>query len=380
MPEVYTPDDELWKNGRAIPGKGDRVALPSKPPISSSAPRPEVSPPGIVWRATSEIFEPLPQTKWLARGLHVGPGRPILFAGYGASAKTLSSQSMGLAVASATPVWGHFQTACGEVRHLDYEQGWHATARRYQRLALGHGIDPRSLSGRLKLAVFPSVFLDSPNAVEAYTAACDGAQLVILDALRGATPTQDENDSSIRACLDNLTRVSEKTGTAFVVLHHAGKPKDGHSDARTVARGSSAIFDACGCVFVVTPGRTKDKPRNVSQVKQPAEAIGGAVDDFTLMVEDVGVGGDEAAGVRVTYRPFETENPLAQANAKYEADIARLIEVVRENQGATQNTILNKSGLNRTRAGQVLSALVDEGRVAVLEGERNSKTYRLTAP
>jgi hypothetical protein len=371
MTEPFVPDDEAWAQGIPIPECGEPILLKPRDAQNTNA----GTAPGIAWRGTSDIFQPLPETKWLARGLHIGPGRPILLAGYGASAKTLSSQALALAVASGTPVWGNFATALGEVRHLDYEQGFHATARRYQRLAVGHNIDPSDLGERLKLSVFPSVFLDSPNAVDAYSSACEGADLCILDALRGATPSQDENDSSIRACLDNLTRVSEKTGTAFVVLHHAGKPKDGHSDPRTIARGSSAIFDACGCVLVVTPGKTKDKPRNVTQVKQPAEAVGGGIDDFTLRVEDVAVGGVEAAGVRVAYASLVADSPVDDAAARFHKETASLLLLIRGRPGESQNTIFSSCGFNRTRAAAALRYLEEHDRVQIVDGPRGAKKY-----
>jgi hypothetical protein len=335
----------------------------------------------VEWIGTADIFAPLPPTEWRVRGLQIAPGRPTLLAGYGASAKTLSSQALGLALASGSPVWGHFATEPGEVRHLDYEQGAHATRLRYQRLARGHGITQQALGGRLKLSVFPEVFLDCADAVDAYAKACDGASLVIIDALRGATPTRDENDSSIRACLDNLSRVSEKTGAAFVVLHHAGKPKDSHAnDPRTLARGSSAIFDACGCVLVVVAGKTRQDPRKVSQVKMPAEAIGPGIEDFMLAVEDVPTSDNDntACPVRVMYRAAELVSPVMQADAKYERTARQLLDYVRANPDTTQNQIALKSGVNRRLAIDTLNELVEEGRLAALPGPNNAKLYRTT--
>lgn len=341
--------------------------------------RPNAS--AINWLETRQILAPLEPTRWVVPQLLIGPGRPVLFAGFGGSAKTLALQDVALAVASGTRVWDRFDTVAGEVRHLDYEQGRHATARRYQRLALGRDLDAARLRDRLKLAVFPSVFLDSPNAVDAYCRACEGASLVILDALRGATPSSDENDSSIRTCLDNLSRVSEKTGATPVVIHHAGKPKDSHSDPRTIARGSSAIFDACGAVFVIIASRAPSPSRRVVQVKVPAEAEGSAVPDAQLEVQDVEIDGNPTAGVRVVWQPSSTEaeSPTAVADAKFEADASRLTDVVRGNQGASQNVIIEKSGMNRTRASRVLRALEEQGRVQVFAGERGAKTYRARA-
>lgn len=331
---------------------------------------------GIYTRSTAEIFAPLEPTQWSVPGLHIGAGRPTLFAGYGSSAKTLSAQSLALAVASGTFAWGHFETRTGRVLHLDYEQGWKATARRYQRLALGHGIDPARLGNRLQTAIFPRVFLDSPNAVDAYAAACDGVDLVVLDALRGATPTMDENDSSIRTCVDNLTLVSEKTGCAFVLLHHAGKPKDGHgNDPRTIARGSSAIFDAAGCVLVVLAGKDKSAPRRVVEVKTPAEAEGAAFDDFALLVEDVEVDGNATAGVRVVWRPVEAEDPIAANRAALTVEAERVLRVISERPGQSVRQIRAEAGMQLQRVGTVLERLEDEGRVRCVAGPRGAKLF-----
>lgn len=330
----------------------------------------------VEWRSTVEIFEPLPPIKWRVRGLQICPGRPSMLAGYGASAKTLSAQALALAVASGTPAWGFFETQPGQVRHLDYEQGWHATARRYQRLALGHGVDPRALGDRLKLAIFPQVFLDAPNATDLYAKMCDGVDLVVLDALRGATPTQDENDSRIRPCLDNLSRVSEKTGCAFVVLHHAGKPKEGHADVRTVLRGSSAIFDACGTVYVVAQGKTKDEPRLVTQAKPPAEAEGAPVADFTLLVEDIPGPGNPAAGVRVMRSEVQQPDEVERSLARFDDRAEHLYALVRRQPGTTQNTLTAQSGYSRSAAIQALETLVERGRITAMKDDRGALTYR----
>jgi hypothetical protein len=330
----------------------------------------------LVFRSTAEIFAPLPETQWVARGLQMCPGRPMLIAGYGASAKTLASQQMALAVATGRPIWDFFASAPGLVRHLDYEQGWHATAKRYQRLALGHGIDSLDIGDRLALCTMPLVTLDSAGALDAYSKAADGASLVIVDALRGATPSSDENDSSIRGALDVLTRVSERTGATFVVLHHAGKPKDSHDDTRTIARGSSAIFDAAGCVLVLRAGKTGAEPKRVTQTKSPAEAEGAPIDDFVLVVEDVALGSNKTAGVRVAHRSLQALDPDAKSASQYESEVARLIRVITESPGLTQNQLVLRAGMKRPRAIAVLAAMVDDGRIAVLPGPRGAKTYR----
>lgn len=337
---------------------------------------------GITRLGVSDIFAPLPPSRWAVHELQIGPGRPGMIAGYGASAKTLAAQQLALAKASGTPIWGHFACEPGVVLHLDYEQGKHASIKRYQRLARGHGIAVEQLGQRLWLGVLPRVYLDDRNAADSFKAAFEGVDLVIIDALRGAAPQSDENDSSIRRTLDVLTYVSEYTGTTCIVLHHAGKPKGdgkGESDKRMLTRGSSAIFDACGCVLIFEAGKSGDGPKHISQQKQPAEAEGGKITPFDLLVEDVASDGNQNAGVRVNWTAPAPTDPGAKAAAAFDRDAERLVAVVRADSGIAANSLIERSGMGRTRAFKMLAALVDEGRLAVFEGgDGKTKRYRVT--
>lgn len=356
----------------------DQAAFPVKMATAMLACKHRDSKELVEWRGGIEIFAPLPPVAWCVKGLQISPGRPTILAGYGASAKTLSAQSMALCFAAGLPVWGAFDSPGGQVRHLDYEQGWYATARRYQRLAVGHGINPRLVAERLKIAVFPSISLDMPGAVEAYSKAVDGAQLVVIDALRGATPGVDENDSRIRSCIDTLTRVSEKTGAAFVLIHHAGKPKDSHSDARMVLRGSAAIFDGGGAIYVLAQGDTKDAPRKVIQAKPPAEAEGMGVDDFALRVEDVEYQGNPAGGVRVFHesivKPSEAELAIAAADGRE----ALLLEIIRARPGQSKSAICASVKLAKATTLELITGLCARGLVTVTRSGQQDLVHPLT--
>jgi hypothetical protein len=163
------------------------------------------------------------------------------------------------------------------------------------------------------------------------------------------------------------------------VLHHAGKPKEGHeADARTLARGSSAIFDACGCVLNFIAGKSGADPKRIQQVKTPAEAEGAPIDPFELVVSDVAIDGNALAGVRVSWQPLIPVDPAVAARTAYERDAARLLKCIRGNQGANSNTLALHSGLGRNRALAMLQALADEGRITVIDGPRRSRFYRTT--
>jgi hypothetical protein len=327
--------------------------------------------------STAQIFEPVPPTSWVIPDLQIAPGRPSMLAGYGASAKTLAAQQLALACASGKPVFGFFAPLQCRVVHFDLEQGSHATRKRYQRLAIGHGIDSLELEGRLELAPFPSVLLDSPNAADVYSRTFEGVQVGIIDSMRAATPSIDENDSQIRRCLDVLTLVSERTGTAFVVIHHAGKPKDGHADARTVLRGSSAIFDACGSVLLISAPREDGEPRTVRQLKQPADGTGAPLEPFGLVVEDVALGGDLTAGVRVLHRTMTPPDSRAAIDEALARDLERVLEVVRATPGCSHRHLRAHVGLGAARVDLCAGLLLEQGTLSTLDAPRGGKAYHL---
>lgn len=325
---IQADSDVVPKNGIILDARGifnDEYQKAVKAREAKLGPRFE-------WISTAGIFAPLPPTPWCVPGLQLCSGRPAMLAAYGASGKTIASQAMLLSAASRRPVWGEFRTENAlRCRHIDHEQGKHATLKRYQRLAVGMGITEADLEGRLEVSVFPAVYLNTKGSEDIYARECEGVDLVVLDALRGATPGVDENDSKIRDCIDQLARVSEKTGTAFWLLHHAGKPKDGHSDKRTVARGSSAIFDACGTVFVMMG--EKGEPKLISHQKPPAEAEGEAVEDFYLAIVDVTDGFTKKSGVRVVYQTKEQVDPPGSSEDSFKEKADIVLDFIRRNPG-----------------------------------------------
>jgi hypothetical protein len=364
------------KAGTVGPAQGDEPPGPSEPTVE---PAPSKLQPR---HNTAKLFEPLPDQRWAVPGLQLGPGRPTLIAGYGASAKTISVQSLALALAAGRPIWEHYESSPMSVLHIDYEQTLFATAKRYQRLAVGHGINLRDLGDRLHYVEMPRCYLDDKGVEDEYIRACDGFDLIIIDALRGASPRTDENDSSFRSSVDVLTYVSQRTGASIVVLHHASKPKkESSGDVRTIARGSSAIFDASGCVFnFVQKQGDKDNARLVQQVKTPAEAEGQAIKPFELVVEDVCTeDGNPTGGVRVVWREPVVVDEAAKAAEEFEKHAALIMRAVRRvPEGQSANAIVARCGVHRNRALDVLRALADEGRLESIPGRTpRSKLYRV---
>jgi hypothetical protein len=329
---------------------------------------------GLPWKLPQDIFAPVPPVPWLIPGLHLAPGRPCIVAGYGASAKTLSCQAMAIAAAAGVPVWGNFHTPHPlRVRHIDAEQGEGATRRRYKRLAYAMGLVEEALEDRLQMISFPGIYLSGKGAEGAWKRVADGADLVIIDSLRAMTPGTDENSSEMRRHLDPLTRISESTGCAFVLVHHAGKsPAEPGSrrEARQQLRGSSGIFDAAGGVFLLTGAG--NAPKKVEQTKAPADAEGGSMEPFWLVVEDVSDGcGNDRAGVRLVHHAEDPGSGADAPTAKLDAIKLKITAVVQERPGLSSRLIAEAVGGRSAVVYETLNEMVDEK--AILREFRQGK-------
>ncbi len=279
--------------------------------VVKAAPPP---PPLARWNVltTEQLAEELPPVNWMCEPLGIAPGAITLVAGYGYSRKTMALQSLGLSVAAGKPVWGLWSCRKGPFVHIDYEQGRRLTQERYQRLARGMGFDLRDLpAGSLRAAVLPHAYLDEPNLLDEVCALVGDASFVLVDSLRAAFPHADENSSEVRGHLDMLSRVSERTGAAIAVIHHARKPSAMNGGTSTHAiRGSSALFDACQSVFVFEG--EKGSPTKVHHQKDRVR--GACLDDFGLDAEDVADGPDPRWGLRVLHldaAQMVADDPLA---------------------------------------------------------------------
>lgn len=297
----------------------------------------------------TRIMEQITPVDWTIEHLLIGPGRPTLIAGYGYSGKTVFAQYLATCVSSGSRLFGMHFVKQGEVLHLDYEQGDHATRSRYQRLTRGASADADAIRQNLSAGIFPALYLNSAGFEAALEEACKGKTMCVIDSLAAACPGVDENSTEVRKHIDKLTRVSERTGCAMVLIHHSGKSsKDKSTDQRQAPRGSSAILDACGTVFIMnSPG--KGQPIRITLAKASASSSGSQDRDFTLQYVDTPDGGlaVEAAGV-------------PEGSAQGEVDDAKgmIATYLRSRQGcvATRAMIQTHTRLAR----HVLAGVLDE--------------------
>jgi KaiC/GvpD/RAD55 family RecA-like ATPase len=290
----------------------------------------------------AEIFAPLPPLPWVVRELGIAPGRITLLAGYGGSGKTVAAQSMALSIATGKPIWDSLPCEPGRVVHVDYEQGEWLDRYRYRRLAraMGHDLDELMAGDQsvLRMEAFPGVAL-AEELERAWVEVCTGCTLCIVDSFRAAAAHVDENDSKARLPLDMLTRVSERTGCAILVLHHARKTPTGPSSAtpqQEGVRGSGGLFDAAGSVLVAV-GADGATPI-VHHVK--ASITGKHAEPFALEIVDIPNGDDPDWGLKVL--KTDPADLTLRRGEKADDELAeKIIAFVKKNPRCTTRELLH---------------------------------------
>jgi hypothetical protein len=273
-PPDFEPADSFYSNG-----VGEHA--PANDHVNGSASAEPVKP-AIVFLDHDDLFAPEARNENLVvPELGIGAGPPIGLFGQGYVGKTIMAMSLGMAVALGKGVWGKFPTKPGTWVHFDYEQGRRETKKRIQRLARGFGVDKEELRGQLRIAIYPSVNLTTADALKHYIEAMRGAGIATVDALKGITPGVEENSSAMRDHMRILSVASEQTGCAVLLIHHAGLTKPGRA-RKEMGRGSSAIYDECQSVFVVTGEKAGDK--RITHEKD--RELGELVAEFGLRFED----------------------------------------------------------------------------------------------
>jgi hypothetical protein len=324
----------------------------------------------IPTQGTESIFEPLPPIPFLVEGLRIAPGAVTILAGYGFSGKTIAAQTLAICVASGTCFLG-FKTRKGRVLHLDYEQGRRVTDERYQRIAKGMGLTEEDLCGNLDRAIFPNIYLDSPDAELILEDTISGYDLVIIDSFRASSPSMKENDSTARIPLDMLNRISDRTGATIVVIHHAKKPSaDSPSAAKFSLRGSGAIFDALQTLFCFNA--VKGQPTRVEHEK--CRIYGTELDDFGIRVVDVPIGDDPRGGVRLEYLDAAALEVALQASpsAQLETAKTKIVEYLKNLEGRTfvgsQSQLAALLSMAKKTTNDAVNAMINDGRVAAVRG------------
>jgi len=313
-----------------------------------------------------ELFAPMPPIPFVIPELYVAPGRPTMVSGYGYSGKTVALQALLIAVATGKHVWGRYRVARpGRVLHIDHEQGKRATLLRYQRLSRALAVsDYDELAANLDVCCLPRKFrLSSPDAEDILEQACDGVTICALDSLHAATPGVDENDAAISDHVSKLLNVSDRTGCAFVLLHHDGKGgKD--KEAKERARGSAAIYAACGTVLAFR-GSVNDDGSTIVKVemtKTGAEAAGAALQPFALKIDDVlSEEGQERWGLECQQMTLEQVDPPKAPSVIRTDNASKIAHALRLDPGMSGRELAEALKIRRQTVGATLDYMLREG-------------------
>jgi len=314
---------------------------------------------------TDELFAPVEPVDWLVDGA-IAPGTVALLGGYGSSGKTWLGIDLAVSVAAGVPWLGRFEAKRGGAIFLDWESGKREMRRRIQ--AVAHG---RSLDGRIEgldVACFSPPYLDDgASFAEAIRDVAPGHKLVIVDSLRAACPSIEENDSAARKPLDAAKALAEELGIAFLILVHSKKTSGAVTklDPREALRGSSAIYDAADSVFLAN--YVKGEPLHLDQTKA---RLGKALDPFDVTIED------NVAGTAVLVKAQEPERDEAEApDAAFTARKGEILDFIGHNPGiAGAGAIAERMRVRATTVRQAVAELLEEGKV------RDSGTVRPRRP
>jgi hypothetical protein len=299
------------------------------------------------------------------RALDIGVGRPALLVGPGYSGKSILALDIAVSMMLGERVLGQWSASQGPVAWLDYETGSELARERFRRVCAARGHAWSDVAPHLRLSSLPGLYLNTPGVEAHLRRLAAGCVLLVVDSVRRALPGSDENDSSTTVYLDQLTRVSLATGCAVLVIHHAStKPAREGASARAAPRGSSAFFDAAGCVLVLSG--EKGDPVRAEHVKAPT--TGKTVDDFFFLVEDVTIDGDPRGGLAVRYRTAEQARPMKAPTAKYRATVAQVLAAIRAENLDTKNAVFTRVGGNRSNVLEAVRELERDGRITHVGG------------
>ena len=189
----------------------------------------------------------------------------------------------------------------------------------------------------------------------------------------------------MRACLDNLLTVQERTGCMFLVIHHEGKPpkEEQQGSSQHKARGSSAIGDAVDLTWSIGeagfPSGMKITPGKAS--------MGQRGEPFAVRLVDMGPTDEDgrSESIVIEYIPPEQAAELGERPAAERVIEDRIIAALRTHGELNQSDILRGKThdgrpaivVGKTQAKKdALKRLVEEQSVIEGAGKGPEKLYR----
>lgn len=318
--------------------------------------------------SVEDLFAELGPEPWVCEGLALQPGNPLMLHGNSGTGKSWITTDLCLAVASGLN-FGPFPVRRGKVRWLHLEGSGRDLRSRTQKLARARNLGPDDLRGWYFPSSHPRFNFQDRALERQLVRECDGFTLAVIDTFAVAAAGMNENDSAIRQPLDMLARVSERTGCAFVVIHHSRKdPQDPRavSDPEQTMRGSSALNNAISVGW-----STKKLPRGElyfhtrlvmgkSWYGKRRDLICGAYASTFI---------DGAVDLYVRQCTDQDDAPPAEDYQHLDQEITDIVE---RRSGITLSGLADLLGKRRPLIAQRVRALETDGRLRVDPGSRGA--------
>lgn len=353
----------------------------SKPPSGErTAPKPKVVPmaPELPWFKGSDLTWPPENDQYVSRHLAITSDRITLLSGPPGCGKGFLALGIALsALPGGEPIGelGAFE-AQGPVGWLDYEEGRRALGRRFLRAF--YGLQPhepdRTQMHFLDATATPAWKLNAGAFAHHLAAEIKrlGLKLLVVDSLHACAAVEDPNSASAAAPLQTLDALGKASGCAVLVLAHTRKQlKDGAAEATLDdVRGTSAYAGVAGSIW---NGRRKGGKGGVLWTHTKCSSHGES-DSFVLQWTD------EPNGTLLLDAKLELPEQegggkdAARSLASAELQ-QRLIALVQEHPGITQDALIEIAGVKWERAKGQLSVLQLNGVMHIRAGKRGAKHY-----
>lgn len=302
--------------------------------------------------------EGLPVFDWVVNKLGICPGPITILSGFSNVGKTFFAANLSICVANAFPIFRTIPVENpGKVLHIDWDQGQKFSRIYYWRML--NGYDLKSFNGIDYMK--PEWHLHDKDVKDNMVKLLSGYKMCVIDCLGSAIPQADINDDRVRAYIDMLNEISEKSHCAIVLLHHEPKASNNGTDVLRKIKGNGSIISAAGCSIHLTAQKNKTIKYELGKKRLIKDIEGFYIlQDIGEMSEKLGI----EKGIKLTVVEGETEvDPKEQ-----------LLEIIIANPGIESTPLKQKmSGRNEDKVA-LIALVISEGLVRT-EGKKPCKHY-----
>lgn len=274
------------------------------------------------------LNEQFPPEVWIVDKLIPDEAVTIL-AGFPGSFKTWLYMYIAVKVAKGQPVFGQYKTKHTNVLVFDEESGRRRLQNRFRQLGApeDNSIHLMSRAGYKMNQLYANAIAQKAREV--------GAGLIVFDSFTRFNADSDENTSGDMAKLMDFYRQLADAGFAVLILHHNRKDNAGNFNAGQAMRGSTEIMAAVDCQIAVS--RTGQS--EIVKLEQTKNR-----DTW------------ESAPIKLRFQLNASEFEFMgtdKTTAEKEADLLDcVLNLVRNNPGATQSALIAESKVIGIKAGE----------------------------